>query len=192
LDQPVGLEKDKLIKFNEQISGKYRAGLNLKHLDNYLGDDALEKTIAEFFKLNQTQPTSEADFRTLLLKNTNKDINWFFEESVHSRNLIDYKISRVKKDKDSVRITLKNEGEATVPISVFGLKKGEIVFQRWVDNIEIDSTISVFRNGADKVVVNYDGSVPEYNRRNNSKSLKGALYPNRPLKLTFFKDFEDP
>lgn len=192
LDQPVGLEKDKLIKFNEQISGKYRAGLNLKHLDSYLGDDALENALKDFFALNQTRATSEADFKALLSIHTNKDINWFFEESVHSRNLIDYKISKIKKNKDSVQITLKNKGEATVPISVFGLKKGEVVFQRWVDHIEIDSTISVFRNGADKVVVNYDGAVPEYNRRNNSKSLKGALYPNRPLKLTFFKDFEDP
>src|SRR5690606_29932599 len=124
LDQPGGIEKDKLIKFNEQISGKDRAGLNLKHLDSYLGDDALEKTLAEVFTLNQTRPTSEADFRALLSNNTAKDIDWFFEESVHSRNLIGYKISKVKKDKDSLRITLKNRGEARVPISVFGLKKG--------------------------------------------------------------------
>src|SRR5690606_2142230 len=90
LDQPVGVEKDKLIKFNEQISGKYRAGLNLKHLDSYLGDNALENTLNEFFALNQTRATSEADFKALLSIHTNKDINWFFEESVHSRNLIDY------------------------------------------------------------------------------------------------------
>lgn len=192
LDQPVGLEKDQLIKFNEQISGKYRAGLNFKHLDHFLGDDALEQTISEFFALNQVQQTSEADFRALLSKHTDKDINWFFEESLHSRNLIDYKISKVKKNKDSLSITLKNKGEATVPISVFGLKKGEVVFEKWIENVATDSTFSVFRNGADKLVINHDGAVPEFNRRNNSKTLKGPLNPNRPLKLTFFKDFEDP
>jgi len=37
LDQPLGDSKESLIKFNEQIASKYRAGLSLIYLDNYLG-----------------------------------------------------------------------------------------------------------------------------------------------------------
>ena len=37
LDQPLNEPKNRLIKFNEQIASKYRAGLSLNYLDKYLG-----------------------------------------------------------------------------------------------------------------------------------------------------------
>src|SRR5690606_36059549 len=45
LDQPLSTPKDQLIKFNEQIASKYYAGITLKFLDSYLGDDIVEKSI---------------------------------------------------------------------------------------------------------------------------------------------------
>jgi hypothetical protein len=44
---------------------------------------------------------------------------------------------------------------------------------------------------ADKIVLNYKNEVPEYNLRNNWKSLQ--VFPNnRPIKFVFMKDLEDP
>ncbi|MDQ5928861.1 MAG: hypothetical protein QG594_639, partial [Bacteroidota bacterium] len=44
----------------------------------------------------------------------------------------------------------------------------------------------------DKIVLNYKNEVPEFNLRNNWKSLKGFFPNNRPLKFTLIKDLEDP
>ena len=43
LDQPLSFPKNRLIKFNEQIANKYKAGLSLQYLDAYLGNDIVEK-----------------------------------------------------------------------------------------------------------------------------------------------------
>jgi hypothetical protein len=45
---------------------------------------------------------------------------------------------------------------------------------------------------ADKIVLNYKNEVPEYNLRNNWKSLKSFFPNNRPIKFVFMKDLEDP
>jgi hypothetical protein len=41
-------------------------------------------------------------------------------------------------------------------------------------------------------VLNYDQSIPEFNQRDNWKSLGGFLSSNRKLKLQFFRDAESP
>ncbi len=192
LDQPTGLPKNELIKFNEQISGKYKAGLDLRYLNEYLGNDVVKKSVKDFFALNQYKQTSEEDFKEIVEQKSQQNIDWYFDQIVHSRNLIDYKITKVRKEGDSLQVTIRNKGQATVPISLFGLKNNEVVFKKWFENIETDSTFYLKKGDFDKLAVNYDGKIPEYNPRNNFKTLKGFPHQNRPLKFTFFKDFEDP
>ena len=192
LDQPTGSPKDELIKFNEQIATKYKSGLDLKYLDDYLGKNIVKNALKEFYSLNKTQFTSEEDFKRILTKNSSKNIDWFFNELIHSRNLVDYKISRIQKDKDSLQITIKNKGQATVPVSIYGLKNDSIAFKTWITNIATDSTITIQNNDYQKFVVNYEGKIPEINMRNNSKQVDGILKMNRPLKMSFFRDFENP
>lgn len=192
LDQSLGDPKNALIKFNEQIASKYRAGLSLKYLDNYLENEIVDNSIKQFYGLNQQKLATRNDFETILKTNSEKDINWFFKTIIDSRNIVDYKFTDVSKTKDSVTFTVRNKTNSVVPIPIYGVKKGEIVFKEWLDNIKKDSTITMARNNADKIVLNYKNEVPEYNLRNNWKSLKGFLYQNRPIKFNFMKDLEDP
>ena len=74
---------------------------------------------------------------------------------------------------------------------IFGIKKKQIVFKKWLEPNEIDTTLIFDRKNVDKLVLNYNNEVPEFNLRNNWKSLR-TLSLNRPLKLTFFEDLEDP
>ena len=52
LDQPLNEPKDNLIKFNEQIANKYKAGLSLKYLNSYLDNNVVDNSIIEFLKSN--------------------------------------------------------------------------------------------------------------------------------------------
>jgi len=192
LDQATGSPKNELIKFNEQIAVKYKSGLDLKYLEDFLEKGVLEQAIIDFFALNQTKQTTESDFKTIIESKTQKNVDWYFEQVVHRRSLIDYKISKVKKNKDSIRFTVKNKGTSTVPISVFGIKNDSILFKNWYEDITNDSVFSIKNENYDKLVVNYDRKIPEYNQRNNTKSLKGFFSPNKSIKFTYLKDFEDP
>ncbi|UFH36973.1 aminopeptidase [Flavobacterium acetivorans] len=192
LDQPLGSPKNTLIKFNEQIASKYHAGLSLRYLDNYLGENTVTNSIRQFYAKNQESQTSEKDFETLLKSNTEKNIDWFFNTIVNTRKIIDYKFSNVIKTKDSISFSIKNKTGVIVPVPIYGVKHGKIVLKKWLEPQSNDTIFTLERNNSDKIVINYNNEVPEYNLRNNWKSLKSFFPNNRPIKFVFMKDLEDP
>ncbi|WP_114754231.1 gluzincin family metallopeptidase [Flavobacterium glaciei] len=192
LDQALGDSKNTLIKFNEQIASKYRSGLSIRFLDDYLQNETVPASIKQFYSLNLTQQVSRTNFETILKSNTDKNINWFFNTIINSRAIIDYKFSSVKKTQDSITFSVINKTETPIPIPVYGTKKGAVVFKQWLDIEECDSTFTFPRNGADKIVLNLKNEVPEFNLRNNWKKLDGFFPNNRPVKFVFLKDLEDP
>ena len=192
LDQPLHNSKNTLIKFNEQIANKYKAGVSFKYLSNYLENNIVNKSIQEFYIQNTKKQTSRADFETILKSNTHQDINWFFNTIIDTRDLIDYKIKNGTKTKDSLQFTIKNRTNTNVPIPVYGFKKGNVVFKEWLSATNKDSLFSVKIKEVDKIVLNYKNEVPEYNLRNNWKKIGGLFPNNRPIKFVFMKDFEDP
>lgn len=99
LDQPLAERKDRLIKFNERIANKYKAGLSFKYLDSYLENEIVLQSIKEFVALNNHIQTSKYDFEYILNQNSTKKIDWFFETLINSRKLIDYKFGKVSKTK---------------------------------------------------------------------------------------------
>jgi hypothetical protein len=193
LDQPLGDPKNTLIKFNEQIASKYRAGLSLSYLDDYLNHTIVPESVQEFYNLNKKKQTNRYDFEDILTKNSPKKINWFFETIIDSREIIDYKFTNVSRTKDSVQFQIKNKTGIYAPIPIYGIRKNEVVFKTWIEPKNNNDSIYNFeRKKADKIVINYDNEVPEYNQRNNWKSLKNIVITNRPIKFNFAKDLEDP
>jgi hypothetical protein len=192
IDQPLNKPKDSLVKFNESIANKYKAGVGLKYLDDYVNQNILEDAIKLFLDEHKVKATSPSDFEALIISKTTKDIDWFFDEFVSSNKKIDFKIKNVKKSEDSITLTIKNKRQNKMPISLFTLNNDSIISKLWIDNILSEKTITIPRNNANKLVLNYDNSIPEYKLRDNWKSLKGYFFNNKPLQFRLFKDVEDP
>ncbi len=192
LDQTVGNPKNTFLKFNEQIAGKYKTGLSFRYLDAYLNDQTVENSLKEFIALNQQKQTSSEDFEKILKKNTSKNIDWFFSDLINSRKIIDYKFGEISKSKDSISVTIKNNSNTTAPITFSGIKNKKTIFKYWFSNIKIDTTFNIDRKSVNKIILNQDNETPEYNSRNNYKSLRSIFSLNRPIKFNFFKDLEDP
>lgn len=191
LDQPLNAPKNTLIKYNVQIANKYKAGLSLQYLHDYLGNDLVLSSIQQFYALNRNSQSNRSDFENILKSKSSKNIDWFFKYIIDSRENIDYKFGDFSKTKDSITFTVKNKGIPLVPMPVFGLKSKNVIFKKWLETNEIDSVLTIERKNVDKLVLNYKNEVPEFNLRNNWKSLN-PISLNRPLKLTFFQDLEDP
>jgi hypothetical protein len=191
LDQPLNAAKNKLIKYNVQIANKYKAGLSLQYLDDYLGQDLVSSSIMQFYALNKERQTNRKDFENLLKTNSPKNIDWFFNYIIDSRETIDYKFGDVTKTKDSLTFIVKNKGVPLVPMPIYGIRNKQIIFKKWLETNQVDTVLTFERKSVDKLVLNYNNEVPEFNLRNNWRSLT-PFSLNRPLKLTFFEDLEDP
>ncbi|MDD7885632.1 metalloprotease [Flavivirga sp. 57AJ16] len=191
-DQPLTMQKDSLLKFNTNIANKYKAGIGLKYLDDFINSQILETSITSFLSDNKLKQITTKDFETYLKSKTNKNIDWFFEDYLTTRKKIDFKIRKVIKTEDSITLTIKNKRDNSMPISLYTLNNDSIISKTWIENITESKTLTIPRNHADKLVLNYEKIVPEINLRDNWKSLKGFFFNNKPLQFRLFKDVEDP
>ena len=191
IDQPVGTDKNTQIKFNEKIAGKFKSGLSLHYLNNYLGNDILEKSIKQFVATNSNKTTDNKDFKNILEKNSNQKLDWFFEELIYSRNKIDYKITKAKKATDSIKVTIKNVGDAKVPVSIYAYNKEKLVSKNWIENNTETFQFSIKNDSITKLVLNDTYEIPEINNNNNSYKLNNRFLGNRKIRFTFFKDIEN-
>ena len=192
LDQPLAMQKDSLLKFNKNLANKYKAGIGLKYLDEFINQDILENTIKAYIKQYSLKKTSISDFETMLRNATNKDISWFFSDYIQTRKKNDFKIRNLKKTDGSVTFTIRNRRNSNMPVSVFKLKDDSIISKTWITDIRGEKKITLPRDSATKLVLNYDKVIPEHNLRNNWKSLKGFFFNNKPLQLRLFKDVQNP
>ena len=192
LDQPLSTSNDSLIKFNQKIANKYKAGLGLAYLASYIGKDKVDKSIKTFYKHYRLSQVKTLDFESILKRASEKDIDWFFKDYVTTDRKIDFKIRKVEKTEDSLRVTIKNKKGTNVPISLFGLKNDSVMSKYWFSDIGDIKTVTIPKNEEKRLVLNYDQKIPEFNQRDNWKSLGGFFSGNKKLKFTFFRDSENP
>nr|WP_228236013.1 metalloprotease [Muricauda sp. M10] len=193
IDQALTTSNDSLIKFNEKIANGYKAGLGMSYLSNYLGEHKIDSSIIDFYKnFKLRQHVSSLDFENTIKARSEKDIDWFFDEYVSTDKKIDFKIKKITKTDDSISLVIKNKRGTNVPISLFGLQKDSVISHYWFTGIDSTKTVTLPRNGEDRMVLNYDQKIPEFNQRDNWKTLNGFLSSNKKLKFQFFKDTEDP
>ncbi len=191
LDQPLSLPQDQLVKFNKNIANAYKAGVGFKYLEDYLEDDnILEQSIKDFYTESVLKPTSSKKYREILTALSPKNIDWFFEDFVNTNEKLDFKIKSVKRRKDSLEVTIKNKGNNAMPISLYGLRKKDVVSKTWITDISGTKTVKILNDDISKLVLDYDQKIPEINRRNNYRNLKWIF--NKPLQFRFLQDVEDP
>jgi len=191
-DQPLTMQKDSLLKFNSNIANKYKAGIGLRYLDYFINHDVLEHAVKPFLLANKLKETSTKEFEEFLKSKTDKNIDWFFNDYLSTRQKIDFKIKKVDKTKDFISLTIKNKRNNSMPVSLYTLKKDSVVSKFWIEDVQKEKRITIPRNNADKLVLNYQNKIPEFNLRDNWKSLKGFFFNNKPLQFRVFQDVEDP
>ena len=191
LDQSLSLSADSLSNFNRKIANKYKAGLAFRYLKNFIGDSIFNNTLKEFYQNNKTKITTTTDFKKLLLTKTNKNVDWFFGDFIKTNKKIDHTIKDIKVKKDSVTVTIKNKRNITTPVLLYGLKDKEIKFKKWITGINDTTTVTIPKQGINKVSLNYENFYPELNTLDNWKRLQNKIF-NKPLKFSLIKDIQDP
>ena len=191
LDQALTTQADSLSNFNRKITNKYKAGLGINYLETYLEDYSMSSIIWEFASKYSGKKVQSDTFLDFIKSRSSKDISWFEKDYLTTNKKIDYTIKKIVKKNDSLEISILNKRNFTAPIQLYGIKDKEIKFKKWLTNIDSLAKITIPTNGFDKLSLNYEYLLPEYNLRNNWENVKGKLI-NRPLQLKFLKDIENP
>ncbi len=190
LHQKLTTPRDSLLKFNENIASDYYGGKGLSYLSDYLEKDAVSKSIKQFYTENKLKPVKTFQFKNYLENNTQKPVDWFFKDFIDNRNTIEFALRKVKKQGDSVQVTVLNKRNNLLPVSIYGINKKKVLYKKWLEPIDSSVTVKIPSKDIRQIAINYESIIPEYNERNNYRKIKGFL--NKPLQIRVFKDVEDP
>lgn len=190
LDQPLTTSQDSLVKFNKNIANAYKAGVGMKYLEEFLQDETVKKSISEFYSEYKMRPVTDKDFERILRKNASKDISWFFDDYVKSNKKIDFKISHIEKQEDSLLVTVKNLRNNHMPVSLYGLDKDSIVYKTWIEDLPDSKQVKIPSENIQRLALNYEQEIPEYNQRNNYKAVTSLF--DKPFQVRLLQDVEDP
>lgn len=190
-DQPLTMQADSLSNFNRKVVSQYKAGLGFKYLQDFVGDSILKKSFKEFYIGQNLKITSTKKFADILQSKTHKDLKWFFGDYLKTNKKIDYTIKKAEVINDSIKVTIENKRDFTAPIALYGVKNKDIIFKKWLVNIDSTSTFSIKKGEIDRLSLNYENLYPEHNTLDNWKSIKRRLF-NKPLQFRLLKDLENP
>lgn len=191
-DQALTTSKDSLIKFNANIAGKYKAGVGLKYLDEFTDDVDLSSSFTEFLSSSKLKSVRISDFESFINSKTAKNVNWFFTDYVGTRKKIDFKIKSVETTEDSIKVTIKNKRDNSMPVSLFKIQNDTVIGKVWVEDVADTKTVTFPKDKTEKFTLDYNNVIPEFNQRDNYKAVNGSFVNNKPLQFRLFKDVEDP
>lgn len=191
LDQPLSTRADSLSNFNQKLVNRYKSGLGLRYLDSYLQDSIVDTTLKAYYEQNAGKLSHSSKFTRLLEQNSDKNLDWYFDDYLTTRKKINYTIKSAKTKGDSVEVVLKNKSNFNAPLSLYGIHDDEVAFKSWIEPFEGESTFSVPKGDLEKISLNYEFLYPESNHRDNWKKIDRSVL-NRPLRFRFYRDIEDP
>jgi len=190
LGQAIDFPQDSLLKFNQKLSNPYKGGMGFKYLEDYLGKEIVNESLKLYFEKNKLKYSDPDDYFDILSSLTDKNISWFSANYLGSNKDIDFKIDKITKVSDSIKVRLLNKTKNPMPVAIYQLKDKEVLSKDWLDAFYNDTIIYLKDLGSDQLAVNYEGIIPEFDQRNNFKSRGKIL--NKPFQFRLFEDIEDP
>ena len=109
----------------------------MDYLQLYLGKEEFRRIFKGFYEQWKYKHPQPEDFIAYFEKESGKDLSWFIDGLINSKDRVDYKISLVDNKGDSTIVTIKNKGKINAPVYINAVDDGGIsVSEKWVDGFE--------------------------------------------------------
>ena len=184
ISQPIDLPIDSLTMINHKVINPYKAGLALKMVDDFIGNQTVLKSIYEFSIKNKLISSSRT-FIDLLYESNDGKITWF-KNYLKYNNSIDFSIKKIETIENNHKFLIKNNSLLSVPLKITLKDDNNNSETRWINQFKNDTIIHV--NTKSKIIINPDKYFSEYNFSNNYSSSNKT---KKKTKFVLFRDFEN-
>ncbi len=193
LDQPIALTSSEFTTYNYGGIVYSKTALAFDYLMNYLGKEKFDEAMKFYFEHWKFKHPNPDDLIKTLQYYLNADLNWFVQDIILSNKKIDYKIIRHKSLEDhSHTIIVKNNGRALGPVSLSGLKNGQVVGTVWYNGFKGRKVFEFPPSEVDEFRIDYEEFMPDVKRKNNNIRTQGLFKKTDPIKLTLLGKIDDP
>lgn len=194
LHQPINTKSADLSSFNYGAIIYGKMAIVLDYLRDYMGEETFNKAMQFYYENYKFKHPKPQDLFQTLQYFSGNDLTWFSKYLFNTNEMIDFKIKRVKRNKDgSYTVKVKNKTHVPVPMNLYGFKNNKPVGVVWFDGS--DTTIRKLDfPPADVDYFKIDGLdlMPDINRKNNISRAHGLFKKVKPLQINFITKLPDP
>lgn len=194
-DQAVDLPSEEYTATNYGAIVYAKSALAFQHLRGYLGDSTFDAAMTRYYDQWKFKHPGPDDLRKAFEQVTDKDLSWFFDDLLKTTMPVDYKITKVKKDKDYtqfVYVTVTNTTGLATPFSISGVTGGEIDTTVWYEPVVEDTTVRFPARDYDYYRIDAEEEMVEYSRSNNTYRKRGLFHKSESLSFQFLGSLDDP
>lgn len=182
VDQPIETHSQDLSNFNYGAIIYCKTAVVFDYLRDYMGDEAFNKGMQFYYENYKFKHPQMKDLVNTLQYFSGNDLNWFTQYMLTGNAKIDYKIKRVKRNKDnSYILKVKNKTGTTVPLNVYGYKDGKPVGMAWYNGSDTLRRLDFPPSDVDQFKIDGLDVMPDVNRNNNAIRTKGIFRRTRNL-----------
>lgn len=109
------------------INSYSKGAIFLMQLSYIIGEETLMKAMKRYFDEWAFKHPTPQDFKRIVEKEADMELDWYFEQFIETTNTIDYSIEKVYSKNGKTSINLKRKGDMPMPIDiVVKLKDGSL------------------------------------------------------------------
>lgn len=193
VDQPIASLAKVFTNYNYGGIVYSKSALAFDYLMNYLGKDKFDEAMRFYFDQWKFKHPTPEDLIKTLQYHLNADLNWFVNELLVTNKKLDYKVIKHKQLEDhSHAILVKNNSNLLGPVSISGLKDGNIVGTVWYNGFTGKRVFEFPSAEVDEFKIDYGKYMPEIKRKNNNIRTHGLFKKTDPLQLNFLGKLDNP
>lgn len=193
VDQPLQCHSDDFSSLNYGAMVYKKTAAIFTFLQQYIGVEEFDKAMSTYFEDWKFKHPSPSDLQASLEKSTGKDLNWFFEGWIKTKNKNDWKVCSIEGTDVSATVRVKNVGQQTSPVEVVAFNGPNETTTQWVDPLAPGESTEVTLSGGPitRVVIDPDKYSLDYNKQNNTINNGGILKKVEPLELKILSRLEN-
>lgn len=191
-DQPMNLSSEAYTEKNYGSIVYSKTALAFDHLMNFISEQRFDEGMKTYYKDWRFKHPGPDDLFSSLSKSFGEDLSWFTDVFYTNRKRVDYKIKKVKQDKDGNWLIEVRRRRAEVPFVVQSVAKGLTTAEVWSNGKGRRITVGLPSSvKADQFVIDREGRLPELRRGNNTLRTRGLLKKVEPLQFNLLTALDD-
>ena len=117
------------------VNSYFKPELMLLSLENYIGEEKFLRILSKYFNRYKFGHPTGKDFISVIQKNSDEDLTWFFKNVYEEPRTFDYKVSGIKKNSaGEYEIMLERLGDGVFHSEIAVYTESDTTFYDWRDD----------------------------------------------------------
>lgn len=168
------------------ISIYRKPALSFYYLKQYLGEEDFDRCMHNYFRRWNSKHPHPEDVKKVFEEFSGKKLDWFFDDLLYGTGIVDYKISGVNKSPGKYTVRIKNNGNISSPLWLYGMKGDSVITTAAVDGFAGTKELESHCSECTSFSIDYFRYSTDVNTNNNHIYTSGLFKKKDPFSIGLF------